>query len=127
MLDLEYAFGASLAPLGVLLRAAGPAAALLKGNDGRIWAIDNALTFNPYARRRTVMFEFSGEPYPSGIDKGIQRLISEMEQGKPLREELSELLDDMEMVALLERAEKMLKSGVHPKLDPQVNVPWPYV
>ncbi len=101
--------------------------ALLKGNDGRIWAIDNALTFNPYARRRTVMFEFSGEPYPSGIDKGIQRLISEMEQGKPLREELSELLDDMEMVALLERAEKMLKSGVHPKLDPQVNVPWPYV
>ena len=44
-------------------------------SDGRLWAIDHGLTFNPLARRRTVMFEFNGMPYPPELKSGISRLL----------------------------------------------------
>ncbi|MBI4305487.1 MAG: hypothetical protein HY678_04125, partial [Chloroflexi bacterium] len=34
--------------------------ACLKDSTGKIWAIDQGLTFNPYAIQRTVMWEFCG-------------------------------------------------------------------
>ncbi len=101
--------------------------AVLKGKDSRIWAIDNALTFNPYARRRTVMFEFSEEPYPPGTAESLRRLLQQLQPGHVLRDELSGLLDDTELVALMERAEQMIESGIHPRLHPEINAPWPFV
>jgi hypothetical protein len=101
--------------------------ALLRGKDGRIWAIDNALTFNPYARRRTVMFEFSGEPYPPGTSEAVRKLALELEPGRALGDELRELLDKAEVAALADRASRLADSGVHPRLDPERNVPWPFV
>ena len=101
--------------------------AVLKAKDGRLWAIDNALTFNHYARRRTVMFEFSGEPYPPGTAESVRRLVPQLGPGRPLCVELGALLSDDELGALADRAEKMVASGVHPRLDPEFNVPWPFV
>ncbi len=101
--------------------------ALLRGNDGRIWAIDNALTFNPFARRRTVMFEFSGGPYPPGTAAAVQALLPGLEPGQQLGDELKTLLDGYEMDALKERAGIIAAGADHPRLDPELNVPWPFV
>ena len=101
--------------------------AVLKGQDGRLWATDNALTFNPYARRRTVMFEFSDEPYPPGTAESVRKLLPLLEKGGALGEELRELLSDGEVGALGERAQRMIEGGRHPRLDPELNVPWPFV
>jgi hypothetical protein len=101
--------------------------AVLVGRDGRLWAIDNALTFNPYARRRTVMFEFSQDPYPAGVVGAVEALLPKLEKGQPLGDELADLLLPNEISALRERAEAMIRSGVHPRLHPELNAPWPFV
>ena len=96
-------------------------------SDGRLWAIDHGLTFNPLARRRTVMFEFNGTTYPAELKSGLSRLLAGFENGDAPAAELGELLSDGEIESLKERGERMLTSGVFPVLDPNRNVPWPIV
>lgn len=101
--------------------------AVLRGRDGRLWAIDNALTFNPYARRRTVMFEFSQQPYPPGMVEAVKDLMPELGPGHGLGDELAGLLQPDELGLIQQRGERMVMSGIHPRLDPEMNVPWPFV
>ncbi len=102
--------------------------ACLLDADGRIWAVDHGLTFNPMARRRTVMFEFNGTPYPddllSSIDE-FQTLLNRPDS--ELRGKLDSALDGHEIDSLLRRAEDMVNDRVFPVLDPDWNVPWPMI
>ncbi len=96
--------------------------------EGQLWSIDHGLTFNHSARRRTVMFEFNGREYSSSFMSDIERLATALQSGdSEFSSELDELLADHERSALLNRAEQMLKSGKFPLLDPDVNVPWPFI
>lgn len=102
--------------------------ACLLDADGRIWAVDHGLTFNPMARRRTVMFEFNGTPYPDELLDSVQELAESLDQpDSALREKLATALDDHEIDSLLRRAEEMVKDRVFPVLDPDWNVPWPMI
>jgi uncharacterized repeat protein (TIGR03843 family) len=40
---------------------------VLLGEDGRIWAIDNGLSFHAEFKLRTVIWDFAGEPIPNDI------------------------------------------------------------
>lgn len=96
--------------------------------DGRIWSIDHGLTFNPHARRRTVMFEFNGEQYPDDRLADIERVIADIED--PVSDfgaEMRSLLDEHEIAGLVRRGTRMLESKRFPLLDPDVNVPWPFI
>jgi uncharacterized repeat protein (TIGR03843 family) len=96
--------------------------------DGRIWAIDHGLTFNPMARRRTVMFEFNGQEYPVELLDDVQRVADDLADGdSDLAVEMSALLSESEIEGLRRRAERMLQSRRFPMLDPNVNVPWPFI
>lgn len=101
----------------------------LKANsDGRIWSIDHGLTFNPSARRRTVMFEFNGEEYPESRLNDVARVAQQISsKDSEFRVELQNLLDEREIDSLAVRAERMLESKRFPLLDPNVNVPWPFI
>ena len=101
--------------------------ACLMDSGNRLWAIDHGLTFNPYARRRTVMFEFNGEPYPRPLAASLRNALPELDRGCPLGDELRELLSEDEVSSLRSRAEQMLDRGRFPLLDPNVNVPWPFI
>lgn len=101
--------------------------AILKSADGRLWSIDHGLTFNPRARRRTVMFEFNGEPYPRPLMDSLQRLKPQLREGTQLGDALCELLDGHELASLDNRVDRMLNDGKFPVLDPNLNVPWPYL
>lgn len=96
--------------------------------DGRIWAIDHGLTFNPSARRRTVMFEFNGREYEEKRLADIERVVETLNDGEsPLRADLTELLEEQEIEGLARRGERMVRTGRFPLLDPNVNVPWPFI
>ena len=102
--------------------------ACLLDADDRIWAVDHGLTFNPMARRRTVMFEFNGTPYPNDLLDSIQELMALLNRpDSDLREKLTTALDEHEIDSLLRRAEDMVKDRVFPVLDPDWNVPWPMI
>jgi hypothetical protein len=99
----------------------------LKDGRERIWAIDHGLTFNEYARRRTVMFEFNGDPYPQDLLARLAEVRREIEPGRALGKRLGGLIGDDEVRDLADRADSMIESGVFPVLDPQINVPYPFI
>ena len=102
-------------------------ACLLDG-DGHLWAVDHGLTFNPLARRRTVMFEFNGTPYPDEMLTGVEKLVTTLHNADvDLRMKLNDALDEHEIDALIRRGEEMLDLRTFPVLDPDWNVPWPMI
>ena len=95
--------------------------------DRRLWAIDHGLTFNQFARRRTVMFEFNGTRYPDKLLGDVESLILTLESGGELDAELLKLLERSEIDEIVTRAREMIEFGHYPVLDPDANVPWPMV
>ncbi len=102
--------------------------ACLLDKEDRIWAVDHGLTFNPLARRRTVMFEFNGTPYPEELLASVEGLMTKLrDEDSGLRNKLNSSLDDHDIDALIRRGEEMLDSRTFPVLDPDWNVPWPMI
>lgn len=102
--------------------------ACLVDSEERIWAVDHGLTFNPLARRRTVMFEFSGAAYPLARLPDLESLATQLVASDgELRTELATVLEPDEVDSLARRCAEMLSSMRFPELDPNYNVPWPIV
>ncbi len=109
--------------------------ACLKDADGKVWAIDQGLTFNPYARVRTVMFEFCGQPLSARLVDSLKRLrpalapnsTGDNEPDAVLVAELKSALSEGDIDGLRERIDTILEAPVFPMLDEYHNVPWPLV
>jgi hypothetical protein len=109
----------SLAALDVLINNADRKRAhLLLGDDGRIRGIDNALSFLPYPRQRTVLIELGGEPLPTLVAGRVRELASDGVRRATLRTELGCLLDRDEVAAFDERLDLLAAAPVYPVLDP---------
>ena len=96
-------------------------------DDRKLWAIDHGLTFNQFARRRTVMFEFNGTEYPTNLLNEVEALIDVIESESKLSSELKQWLSETEVEDVVTRAKEMIEFGRYPVLDPDTNVPWPMV
>ena len=102
--------------------------ACLLDADDQLWAVDHGLTFNPLARRRTVMFEFNGMPYSDDTLHGLDRFVATLDDtNSELRVSLTDTLDDHEIDSLVRRGKEMLVDRSFPLLDPDWNVPWPMI
>ena len=96
-------------------------------DDRKLWAIDHGLTFNQFARRRTVMFEFNGTEYPTNLLNDVEVLVDALESESILSSELKQLISQPEVEDVVTRAKEMIEFGHYPYLDPDANVPWPMV
>ena len=94
----------------------------LLGPDGRIYAIDNALTFHAEPKLRTVIWDFSGEPIPASLRADVRRLV---EAGMP--PSLTTLIDASEQSALLKRARAVSQARRFPRDDSGRRYPWPLI
>jgi uncharacterized repeat protein (TIGR03843 family) len=94
----------------------------LLGRDGRIWAIDNGLSFHAEFKLRTVMWDFAGDPIPSDLQGDLCRLV---EGGVPRA--VAELLDPFERDAVLTRARALATAGRFPRDPTGQRHPWPMV
>ena len=94
----------------------------LLGPDGRVYAIDNGLTFHVEPKLRTVIWDFAGEPIPRGILEGIQRLL---DGGLP--KTLAALLATDEQQALVSRGKALVRKARFPKDASGMRYPWPLV
>lgn len=103
------------------------AGACLSDTRKQIWAIDHGLTFNPYARQRTVMWEFCGEPISDHLVAGLNSIQPQLDPKHRLGRRLAELLADYEVEFLRARIKRLLATPRFPILDPHLNIPWPFV
>jgi uncharacterized repeat protein (TIGR03843 family) len=94
----------------------------LLDDDGKIWAVDNALAFHQDLKLRTVIWDFSGQPVPHHLVDDLCRLV---EVGLP--PSLDGLLTNEERAALLERARRLVQTRVFPHDLTGRRYPWPPV
>jgi uncharacterized repeat protein (TIGR03843 family) len=94
----------------------------LAGDDGRVWAVDNGLSFHCERKLRTVIWDFGRESVPDDLLVGAVRLADE---GGP--EALGDLLDAGERAALVERAASVAVDGTFPVDHTGRRYPWPLV
>lgn len=93
---------------------------VLLGVDGRLWAIDNGLSFHADLKLRTVIWDFAGQPMPPEGLADLERLST---QGLP--DELETLLDPEEHEALAGRVRAVLRMGIFPHDPTGRRWPWP--
>ena len=94
----------------------------LLGEDDRIYAIDNGLSFHAEFKLRTVIWEFGGEPIPKDLVEEVDAFV---QAGVP--DDLAELLDPFERDALLTRARAVVSTGTFPIDGTGRRYPWPLV
>jgi uncharacterized repeat protein (TIGR03843 family) len=95
---------------------------VLLGEDGRIWAIDNGLSFHVEFKLRTVIWDWGGEPLPVSIVDDIARLVDD---GLPAS--VAARLDTAEVDAALARTRALLRTGRFPVDETGRRYPWPLV
>ena len=99
----------------------------IRGADNRIWSIDHGLTFHTSFKLRTVMMEFWGSHIPDDLISDLRELHRKLDTEAPEAACLMEHLRGPEIKALKKRIRFLLKDSVVPKLDPNYNIPWPFV
>jgi hypothetical protein len=101
---------------------------LLLDRWNRIWAIDNALTFHPQPKLRTVIWDFAGKVIPEEYLADLRQLQEHLACASTLRQTLTRLLIEDEIAALQARLAALLERTVFPHSDPtRRQVPWPLV
>lgn len=97
----------------------------LEGYDGRVWLIDNGLTFNDAPKLRTVVWDFQGEPVPADALEDLVRFKVGFSGPQGPAAALSSLLSRAEIRALQERLEAIIAQPVFPRPGYYRSVPWP--
>jgi uncharacterized repeat protein (TIGR03843 family) len=93
----------------------------LRGEDGRVWAIDHGLCLHEEPKLRTVIWDFAGQPLPPERLDDVARLAAAPPP------DLATLLDPAELDALAVRAGAVLRRPVFPPVRSARAYPWPLV
>ena len=93
--------------------------------EGRIWGIDNGLTFHLAPKLRTVMWDFAGEDIAEPLLADLGALGSGALAGM---ERFCPFLSDAEIQAVAKRARRVVRDGVYPTPPNDYRAyPWPLV
>jgi hypothetical protein len=97
----------------------------LLGEDGRIYVVDHGVCFSEEPKLRTVIWDFIGEPLEDPVREDLGRLADAVREG-PVRDELANLLAEVELEALAARAEAVAAMDGLPNPGPDRRpFPWP--
>jgi uncharacterized repeat protein (TIGR03843 family) len=100
----------------------------LKGNDGRLWAIDHGICFHAELKLRTVLWDFAGQPLQPETLADLRELCERLKNKDDAATQMFEsLLAADELRALRRRLDRLVDSRRHPDPGPGRNVPWPPV
>jgi uncharacterized repeat protein (TIGR03843 family) len=87
---------------------------VLRGYDGKLWGIDQGLTFHADTKIRTVIWDFGEEPIPERLLEPLRRLCGQLLAPTGEVAELLTLLDAEEARALMQRLQWVLQEGAFP-------------
>jgi len=94
----------------------------LLGNSGKVWAIDNGLTFHADFKLRTVIWDWAGSEISEELLADLQLFAT-----NPVLDNLSTLLTDSERSAITQRARTLINTGVFPTDHSGTRYPWPVI
>ncbi|PZC49523.1 MAG: hypothetical protein DK306_000539 [Chloroflexi bacterium] len=98
---------------------------VLQGADGRIWGIDNALSFHVEEKLRTVIWDYAGEPVPAPLLTDLEAFLTTLTPDSALWASLMDHLQADECAELRQRAQQILESPTFPQ-PPESRRPYPW-
>jgi uncharacterized repeat protein (TIGR03843 family) len=99
----------------------------LLDESGRVWGIDHGLCFHQQYKMRTVMWDWAEAPIPGDWLAEVEAAGTTLDSGDGAAAPLLELLDPMEVAAMLGRIETLLQDRHFPRPGPHRSHPWPLV
>lgn len=99
----------------------------LVDHQGRLWAIDNALTFHDEPKLRTVIWDFATQSLPESVLADLLSLQAILDKGAQLALALGQLLSEEEVAAFRQRLHRLIDAAHFPEPGPGRVVPWPLV
>ena len=87
---------------------------IIEGLDGKLWGIDQALTFHADTKIRTVIWDFCGEPIPNRHLDSLRDFGQQLATPEGRVKELLELLRPEEVESLQQRLDWVLQEGAYP-------------
>ncbi|MSQ32114.1 MAG: SCO1664 family protein [Dehalococcoidia bacterium] len=99
---------------------------ILEDFKGRLWCIDQGLTFNEYPKLRTVIWDYAGGAISENMLEMVRTLQKKIAQEK-LGADLRDLLSPPEISALNSRIQSILSEKTFPQPGPYRNVPSPMI
>jgi hypothetical protein len=97
---------------------------LSERGSGRLFAIDNGLTFHSEPKLRTVLWGLAGRPLPPTMVEALGALQAAF--SRRLGTDLEMLMTELEFEALRQRVDDLVTSRVHPQPpDNRPPMPWP--
>jgi uncharacterized repeat protein (TIGR03843 family) len=101
---------------------------ILLDAERHIWLIDHGICFHVENKLRTVVWDFAGETLPVELSEGLRLFRSKLEPAGKLAARLGKLLNEQEVRALAERADRLLECNRFPNPHPDRRpYPWPPV
>lgn len=100
---------------------------VLRDASGRLWGIDNGLTFHEDEKLRTVIWDYAGVEVPVALLDDLERVARCLVGGDAAADELRRHLGRREPEALIGRIEALLAHPVLPEMYPWRCTPWPLV
>ena len=89
---------------------------VLVDEKGKLWGIDQGLTFHSDTKIRTVIWDFGGEPIPDVYLQTLTRLMGQFIHPSGQFKELLDLLLPEEVIALQKRIQWVLSERAYPGL-----------
>lgn len=87
---------------------------VLVDEKGKLWGIDQGLTFHADTKIRTVIWDFGGEPIPDAYLQPLTRLLGQFIRPSGKFKELLDLLLPEEVIALQKRIQWVLSERTYP-------------
>lgn len=98
---------------------------ILVDAKGHLWLIDHGVCFNVEDKLRTVIWDFSGEPFPAELAADVERTLPRLNAGEDGFAALKPYLRVSEIHALVRRARRLLETGFYP-FPPEDRRAFPY-
>ena len=95
--------------------------------DGRLWCIDQGLTFHSDDKLRTVIWDFQGQPVPEDLIEDVCAFGERLESDQHLRSDLLRLITPSEMQRLQYRIQLVDRVRVYPPPPQYRPYPWPMI
>ncbi len=90
----------------------------IKDNDGKIWGIDQGLTFNNNLKLRTAIWDFWGQPIPREVLRTLRSFEKQFpDRFRDLADEFATLLTPIEIDALFQRINWVTTLGKFPEVS----------
>jgi uncharacterized repeat protein (TIGR03843 family) len=99
---------------------------VLEGLDGQVYGVDHGICLHSEDKLRTVLWGWATETIPAHLIEDVESLLCTLrDESSTLRQQLTDLITEREIDALMARTATLIRHPVMPDANRSRPIPWP--